>query len=63
MAPHLSDEQKRTLYRDGYGVVKEAVAPELVEAARARIKHAMCHMWEEWEGMQEIVAKERSAAK
>jgi hypothetical protein len=36
----LSDDQKRTLYRKGFVVVKGAVAPELVEAARARIKRA-----------------------
>jgi hypothetical protein len=28
----------------------------------ARSKHAMCNMWEEWEGTQEIVAEERSVA-
>lgn len=25
-----------------------------------RAKHAMCNMWEEWEGMQEVVAEERA---
>lgn len=39
-APTLSIEEKRTLYRDGYVIVKQAVQPELVAAARARIKSA-----------------------
>ena len=33
MADALTLEQKRALYRDGYVVVKQAVAPELVQAA------------------------------
>ena len=36
----LTLEQKRALYRDGYVVVPKAVAPELVEAALARIRRA-----------------------
>ena len=36
----LTVEQKRVLYRDGYVVVPRAVAPELVEAALARIRRA-----------------------
>ncbi len=40
MADLLSDDQKRALYSEGYVVVKGAVAPELVEAAKARIKRA-----------------------
>jgi hypothetical protein len=36
----LNREQKLSLYRDGYVVVKGAVAPELVERARARITAA-----------------------
>ena len=37
-ADTLTDEQKRQLYRDGYIIVKQAIAPELVAAARARMK-------------------------
>jgi hypothetical protein len=40
MAEQLSDDQKRCLYRDGYVVLKGAVSPELIDAARARIKRA-----------------------
>lgn len=36
----LDLEQKRSLYRDGYIIVKNAVSKELVEAARARIRSA-----------------------
>ena len=36
----LSAEEKRTLYRDGYLIIKNAVSNELVEAALARIKAA-----------------------
>ncbi|HIG43714.1 MAG: hypothetical protein ABGY96_20560 [bacterium] len=38
--PVLSLEQKRSLYRDGYIVLKNAVSEEHVEAARARIRAA-----------------------
>ena len=40
MAERLTDAQKQALYRDGYVVVKGAVAPELVDRALARIKRA-----------------------
>lgn len=33
-------EEKRSFYRDGYVVIKEAIQPELVEAARQRIASA-----------------------
>ncbi len=36
----LTDDEKRTLYRDGYIVVKKAVSVDLVERARARIRSA-----------------------
>ncbi|MDA0790866.1 MAG: hypothetical protein O2780_15580 [Proteobacteria bacterium] len=36
----LTLDQKQTLYRDGYVVVKGAIAPDLVEAARRRIREA-----------------------
>ena len=36
----LTQEQKRSLYRDGYVILKNAIAPELVEKARARIRTA-----------------------
>ncbi len=36
----LSIEQKRSLYRDGYVIVKNAVSPDLVDAALARIRSA-----------------------
>ncbi|MEM7018531.1 MAG: hypothetical protein AAF512_14470, partial [Pseudomonadota bacterium] len=36
----LTLEQKRQLYRDGYIVIKNAVAPELIEAARECIRSA-----------------------
>jgi hypothetical protein len=39
VAQTLSLEQKRSLYRDGYVIVKQAVAGELVEAALARMDH------------------------
>lgn len=39
-APTLNIEQKRTLYRDGYIVVKNAVSQELVQKALDRIKGA-----------------------
>ena len=38
--PAMTLEQKRNLYRDGYIILKNVVADELVEAARARIKRA-----------------------
>ncbi|MCY4059846.1 MAG: hypothetical protein OXG44_17805, partial [Gammaproteobacteria bacterium] len=38
--PAMTLEQKRDLYRDGYIILKDVVADELVEAARARIKRA-----------------------
>ena len=39
-ASSLNLEQKRTLYRDGYIVLKNAVSEELIDTARARIKAA-----------------------
>ena len=39
-ASTLSAEEKQALYRDGYVVAKQAVAPELVSEALARIKRA-----------------------
>jgi len=36
----LTADQKRLLYRDGYVIVRGAVAPEIVESARARIRAA-----------------------
>ena len=39
-APELSLEEKKSLYRDGYLIVKQAVQPELVKAAQKRIKRA-----------------------
>jgi len=36
----LSDAQKRTLYHDGFVIVKGAVSQSLVDAARARIRNA-----------------------
>ena len=74
MVTALTLEQKRTLYRDGYIILWNAVSKDLVEAARQRIrtadegqilceegnnpwewsKHAMCNMWHEWDGMQEV---------
>jgi hypothetical protein len=39
-SPELTLEQKRCFYRDGYVVLKQAVAGELVAAALARIKSA-----------------------
>ncbi len=36
----LTLEEKRTLYRDGYIVIRNAVADDLVDAARARVKAA-----------------------
>lgn len=39
MAEVLTPEQKRTLYRDGYVVLKNVVAPELVDAALERIRN------------------------
>ena len=38
--PTLALEQKRSLYRDGYLVLKGAVSEELIEAARQRIRRA-----------------------
>lgn len=38
--PQLSLDEKRTLYRDGYVIIKQAVPEELVMAALARIKAA-----------------------
>ncbi len=40
MATALTLEQKRTLYRDGYIILRNAVSKELVEAARQRIRTA-----------------------
>jgi hypothetical protein len=40
MQVKLSLAQKRDLYRDGYVIVRGALAPELVERARARIRAA-----------------------
>jgi len=40
MTSKLSEQQKRQLYRDGYVIIRNAVAPELIEAAKARIKRA-----------------------
>jgi len=40
MATELTLEQKRTLYRDGYIIVRNAVSKELVEAALQRISAA-----------------------
>ena len=40
MQDKLNDAQKRQFYHDGYIVVKGAVAPDLVERARGRIKAA-----------------------
>ena len=37
--PALTLEQKRDLYRDGYIVLKGAVAPELVDAALERLRN------------------------
>ncbi len=36
----LTDEEKRTLYRDGFVIIKGAVPPAVVGAALARIKNA-----------------------
>ena len=36
----MTSEQKRTLFYDGYIVLKNAVSPSVVDAARARIKSA-----------------------
>ena len=36
----LDKEQKRKFYRDGYVVIKQAVAAELVESALDRIRSA-----------------------
>ena len=36
----LDKEQKRQFYRDGYIVIKKAVAPELIESALGRIRSA-----------------------
>lgn len=38
--PKLSLEQKRMLYRDGYIVLRKAIAPDIVEAAQRRIRDA-----------------------
>ncbi len=40
MARELTLEQKRTLYHDGYVVLRNAVSEQLVEAARRRIRAA-----------------------
>lgn len=40
MATQLTKEQKQMLYRDGYIILKGAVSPELIEAARVRIRAA-----------------------
>ena len=40
MATTLTLEEKRTLYRDGYIILRNAVSVELVEAARRRIRAA-----------------------
>ena len=39
-SPHLTDEQKRTLYREDYVILPGIVPPELVAAARHRIETA-----------------------
>lgn len=39
-ATKLTDDQKRALYHDGFIILRGAVSPELVEAARARIANA-----------------------
>ena len=36
----LTDDQKRTLYRDGYIIIRRAVSDELADAALERIKNA-----------------------
>ncbi len=54
MATALTLEQKRSLCRDGYVVLRSAVSVDLLPWERS--KHAMCNMWSEWEGMQEVVA-------
>ncbi len=36
----LTVEQKHMLYRDGFFIIKNAVPPELIDAARARLKNA-----------------------
>jgi hypothetical protein len=36
----LTDDQKRTLYRDGYIIIRKAVSDKLVDAALNRIKNA-----------------------
>ena len=38
--PSLTLEEKRAFHRDGYFIVRGAVSPDLVEAARRRIKAA-----------------------
>ena len=38
-APALTLDQKRDLYRDGYIILKGAVAPELVDAALERLRN------------------------
>ena len=40
VATELTIDQKRSLYRDGYVVLKNAVPAEIIEAARARIRRA-----------------------
>lgn len=42
----LSPEQKRQLFDDGYVVIKQAVAAELVEAAQARLEAAGQHTYQ-----------------
>lgn len=39
-SPKLSLDQKRSLYHDGFVILRNAVAPELVEAALKRMKNA-----------------------
>ena len=91
MTHALSQEQKQSLYDDGYVVLKNAVSQELVDAAIDRIRNPeegvyvggtkqltdlvnastvtpilheamgyfdppiVCHMWDEWEGMGDVV--------
>ena len=45
MATSLTLGQKRTLYSDGYVVVRGAISQELVEAARQRIRRAQKGTW------------------
>ena len=49
-------QQKRDLYRDGYIILKDEEGNNPWE----RSKDAMCDMWDEWEGMREVVAEEQA---